>query len=259
MLAREAVAAGADLVVVAGGDGTINETLNGLVGRAVPLAVLPLGTANVLATEMGLPKSPIRAVASLPALVPNRISVGHIQPTGAEPRHFLLMAGVGLDAHIVGNVDLDLKKHLGKLAYWVGGFSQLGRKFPQFEVTANGDSLDSSFALVSRVRNYGGDLEIARSASLLDDHFEMVAFEGQDSFRYLKYLTGVLANSLDKMKGVSIRKVREVEFRAKTDSEIFVQVDGELAGQVPATVKIVPDALTLLMPPSIHDRYATGR
>ena len=122
------------------------------------------------------------------------------------------MAGIGLDAHIVSRVDLSLKKQVGKLAYWLSGFSQLGRQFPQFGVRSNGTVHKSGFTLASRVRNYGGNLEIARTACLLDDYFGLVSFEGEESFRYLKYLTAVLTNSLHKTEGVSVQKVREVEF-----------------------------------------------
>jgi diacylglycerol kinase family enzyme len=167
------------------------------------------------------------------------------------------MAGVGLDAHIVVSVDLELKKRLGKLAYWLGGLGQLGRQFPTFQVSVNGDTLASSFTLASRVRNYGGDLEIAKTVSLLDDHFEVVTFESPDSFRYLMYLTGVLANFLHKLEGVTVHRVERVDFGAPAGTDVLVQVDGESAGKLPASVEIVPEALDLLMPPTIADRYAT--
>jgi diacylglycerol kinase family enzyme len=254
-LARNAVAAGAGLVVIAGGDGTINEAVNGLVHSHVPLAILPLGTANVLATELGTSRSPGAAAAHVPDLVAERISVGLLTPADAPPRYFLMMAGVGLDAHIVLNVDLELKKQLGKLAYWIGGLGQLGRQFPQFNVRVNGSAFKSGFTLASRVRNYGGDLEIAKTASLLDDYFEMVAFEGEDSFRYLKYLTGVMANFLHKMEGVSIYRVRKVEFTPPPGADVLVQVDGDLAGKLPVKLEIVQNALTLLVPRAFRDKH----
>jgi len=254
-LAQQAAVTDADLVVIAAGDGTLNEAVNGLAGTRVPLAVLPLGTANVLATELGLPRDPVKAARLIPTLQPERVSVGLLRASPEIHRYFLLMAGVGLDAHVVVHVDLEWKKRLGKLAYWLGGFQQLGRRFPEFEVRLDGQTWCSSFTLVSRVRNYGGDLEIARTACLLDDCFELVAFSGQDSFRYLLYLTGVLANLLDKLPGVRIAKVRSVEFYPPPGIEILVQVDGEVAGQLPASVELVPDALTLLIPASYRQRF----
>ena len=255
-LARRAVGDGVGLVLVAGGDGTINEALNGVARSATPLGIIPLGTGNVLGTELGLKHGPKRVAAEISELVPERISVGLLQAAEAEPRYFLLMAGVGLDAQIVVNMDPELKKKVGKLAYWLGGFGQVGRHFPAFRVSAGGESWRSSFTLVSRVRNYGGDVVIARNVSLLDDYFEMVAFQGEDSFRYLKYFTGVLANRLDRMEGVAIRKVRLLELTVADGKDIFVQVDGEPAGKLPATIEIVPDALTLLMPASFRRRFA---
>ncbi len=257
-LARRAVEENADLVLVAGGDGTINEALNGLVHSGVPMAPLPLGTANVLAVELGMAGSPEKVAAKIPELVPERISVGHLR-SADEDRYFLMMAGVGVDAHVVVHVDPELKKRLGKLAYWIGGFTSLGRKFPQFEVVVDGRKLYSCFTLTARVRNYGGDLEIAKTACLLDDYFEVVVFEGEYSFRYLKYFTGVLANLLDRMEGVHIQKAKRVEFRPPPDEEVFVQVDGEYAGRLPATVELAPSALTLLVPPSFRERFAECR
>ncbi|MCW5981065.1 MAG: diacylglycerol kinase family lipid kinase [Bryobacteraceae bacterium] len=258
-LAREGAASGADLVVVAGGDGAINETVNGLARSRIPLAVLPFGTANVLATELGLPRNPGRAARLIPDMVPERVSVGLLRTAEGTGRYFLLMAGIGLDAHIVLNVDLALKKQIGKLAYWIGGFGKLGQQFPQFGVRINGNVFQSGFALASRVRNYGGDLEIARTASLLENDFEIVSFEGEDSFRYLKYLTGAVGNFLHKLEGVSIHNVREVEFTPPPGVDVFVQVDGELAGKLPAKVEIVEDALTLLAPAAFRERYQRRR
>jgi len=257
-LARQAVEYGADLVLAAGGDGTINEVINGVVGSVVPLGVLPLGTANVLATELGLTGKTEEIAAVIPDLAAERISVGLVRPTAAEPRYFAMMAGIGLDAHIARSVDLDLKKRLGKIAYWIGGFGQLGRKFPEFDVTLGGRKLRSSFTLAARVRNYGGDLEIAKTASLLEDYFEVVVFEGEDSFQYLKYLTGVLANRLDRMMGVTVAQARQLALTCPPGHDVYVQVDGEAAGQLPATIEIVPNALTLLAPEGFRRKMAAG-
>ena len=104
--------------------------------------------------------------------------------------------------------------------------------------------------LVSRVRNYGGDLEIARAAHLLRPDFEVVIFEGSNSFRFAKYLLGVVFGGLSKMKGVTVVKTPRVRFEASGSNSVYVQVDGEYAGRLPATVEIVPEAITLLLPES---------
>ena len=247
-LARDSIAAGADLIAVLGGDGTINEVAEGMIGSRIPLGILPGGTANVLANELGVAGKPENAAKRLAEFEPRRIAVGRVHCAAANPRHFLSMAGVGLDAQIVYGLSAGAKKRWGKLAYWAGGFSQLTRTLEEFDVEIDGRTYRSSFALLTKVRNYGGDLEIARRVNILDDQFEVILFAGSSPGRYLKYLTGVAANRLDGMSGVTILRARKACFRAEADERVHVQIDGEYAGQLPSEVEIVPDALTLLMP-----------
>jgi diacylglycerol kinase (ATP) len=108
--------------------------------------------------------------------------------------------------------------------------------------------------LVSRVRNYGGDLEIAPTISLLDDEFEMVLFEGESSFGFLKYMLAVVVHQQRSMRGITIVRTRHAVFPASQNSNIHVQVDGEYAGLTPAQVELVPNALTLLVPPGFRAR-----
>jgi diacylglycerol kinase family enzyme len=240
--------------LAAGGDGTINEVLQGVVFSNVPLGILPFGTANVLAMETALGTSPKAFAQQLPDCVARRISVGRAHFSNGPDciRYFLLMAGVGLDAHIVYEVSMPLKARLGKLAYWIAGFKMLGRRLEEFEVEAEGRTLSCSFALVSKVRNYGGDFEIARNTSLFDDRFEVVLFEGSNPLRYMKYLAGVAAGRLSGMSGVTILRSKSVKFAPAADRRVFLQVDGEFAGHLPAAAEVVPDALTLLIPRSYY-------
>jgi diacylglycerol kinase (ATP) len=252
-IARASLAAGADVILAAGGDGTINEVLNGMVHSEVPLGILPAGTANVLACEMRLGTRMISAAEGLSSCEPQRIALGVLtRPGEAEGRYFALMAGAGLDALIVYQINASLKAALGKVAYWVAGFQQVGRSLTELTVRANGREVRCSFALASRVRNYGGDLNIARNASLLDDHFELVLFEGSNSLPYLKYMAGVLTNRLAGMKGVSLVRTQQVDLEYASDARVYIQIDGEYAGRLPARLAIVPQSLTLLMPPAFR-------
>jgi diacylglycerol kinase (ATP) len=249
-MAREQVESGADLVLAAGGDGTINEVAEGLVGSDVPLGILPAGTANVLATEIKLGSRLDRAAARLGECRPCRIPLGHVTcEGGAVSRHFLMMAGIGLDAHIVYRVSGPLKAATGKLAYWVAGWSLLGRRLAEFSVEMNGVRRRCSFALASKVRNYGGDFEIARDVRLFDDRFEVVLFEGRSTIPYVKYFGGLILNRLAGMKGVTVARAQCLRVLAPEDERVYLQIDGEFAGHLPADVRIVPDALTLLVPP----------
>ncbi len=252
--ARAQIEDGCDLIVAAGGDGTVNEVVDGMLHSGVPLAILPGGTANVLAREMRLPIHIVKASAQISSLLPCRIAVGSFRNGHTAPRSFVCMAGAGLDAEIVYRLNLDLKAIAGKLAYYIGGFSQVLRPLYEFKVVVDGRPFEASFALVSRVRNYGGDLEIARGASLLRDDFEIVLLRGTVSARYLGYLAAVAARQLHRVPGCTILHGRSVSFLPAQNRTIYAQVDGELAGILPATVELLPDALTLLASPEFVAR-----
>lgn len=248
-LARECAQQPGATVYVAGGDGTINEVVNGLAGAATPLGVLPGGTANCLAIEMGLGTNPVRAAQQAGQWVPHRIPLGRCQLAGGESRYFVAMAGAGVDAQIVRDVDTRVKKRLGKLAYWLAGFGATWRVLPELNVRTKLGEAKASFALASRVKNYGGDLEIAKSIRLPEPYFEMVLFEGRFALRYLKYLAGVLVNQHQGMRGVHVAKVDRLELAPANGERIYLQLDGEEFGELPARLEIVPEALTLLAPP----------
>ena len=244
LLAQEAVRQGADLVLVLGGDGTVNEVVQGLIDSDVPLGVLPGGTANVLAMELGLGSRPETAARMLVTFEPRRVALGRI--TGSfGSRYFLLMAGAGLDANIVYEVSAGLKNAVGKLAYWTAGFARFFKRVEQLEVGVDGQTHQCGFALVSRVRNYGGDLEIASGASLHDDHFEVVLFEGSNPLRYAWYMLNVALKRVQRMRGVRVLRAQQVEILTATP----VQIDGEYLGRQTVSIEIVPGALHLLLPP----------
>jgi diacylglycerol kinase (ATP) len=218
-LAREHIQRGVDLVVAAGGDGTVNEIVEGMVHSEVPLAILPGGTANVLAMEMTLGKNLERVAERLGELRPHRISVGHVTCDGGRiARHFLLMAGIGVDAHIVYHVSGSLKARIGKLAYWVAGCRVLGRRLASLQVEIGGQAHPCSFALV-----------------------------------------GMALNRLNGMKGVTVLRADRMTVSGPEDSRVYVQIDGESAGHLPAEIRIVPNALTLLVPPEYEGRLVERR
>jgi YegS/Rv2252/BmrU family lipid kinase len=245
-LAAQAVRDGADLILVLGGDGTINEVVNGMIGSQATLGVLPGGTANVLAMELGLGSKLETAIDRLSKSSAKRVSLGRLCQPALPARHFLMMAGAGLDAQVVCDLNPALKAKTGKFAYYFAGFSQIVKSVGQLETRINGDTYPCGFALASRVRNYGGDLELARGASLLSHEFETVMFEGSNPLRYIVYLLAVAVKQVQKLPGV--RTVRATKLELRGDAPI--QIDGEYVGRSPATLEIIPDALTMLMPDS---------
>lgn len=165
--ARQVSSAEGDMLVAAGGDGTINEVVNGLLanrqgGRELPLAILPLGTANVLAAEIGLSDDIESCVDCIVRGEVRPITLGQM-----NDRCFLIMAGVGLDAHVVAQVDVGLKRKLGKLAYVAKLLQQLFTyDFPAYSVTIGDKSFRASSVIVAKGRYYGGRLMMAPRASL---------------------------------------------------------------------------------------------
>jgi diacylglycerol kinase (ATP) len=256
-IAQREIAGGADLIIAVGGDGTVNEVANGMVHSDVPLAILPGGTANCLAVELGLGTRLERAALRLRDCTPERIAVGRLRNALGE-RYFLLMAGAGLDATIVYHVRAGLKNVTGKLAYWMGGIKALTGSIPEFESSLGNKTHRTGFALASRVKNYGGDLSIATNASLLSDDFEVVLFSGGNPLRYWGYFLGVATGTLPRFPGVLLSRSRKLELNGTEDRRIYVQVDGEFAGHLPANVEIVDNALTLMIPADFRDRIAIG-
>ena len=247
-LAQEACHSGADLVLACGGDGTVNEIVNGLAGSQVTLGVLPAGTANVLAVETGLPLDPVEAARRLPDLEPHRLSLGRVCCAGGPPggRYFLLMAGAGVDAHIVYKLHPGLKARLGLVAYFLAGAAEVWRRKPVFTVETGETRYECTFALAANCAEYGGRIRIAAGAHLLDTPLEVVLFHTRSRFRYLVYMGAVLAGALPRLADVTVLKATSLRLSAA--GPLHVQVDGEYAGPLPATIEIVPEALTLLLP-----------
>jgi diacylglycerol kinase (ATP) len=248
-IAKRCIDEGSDLIVAAGGDGTINEVVEGMSGSTVPLGILPGGTANVLANEIGLNGGLERAAEKMATCERRRVPIGRLALNGGSSgRHFLMMTGVGLDAHIVLNVDPVLKARFGKLAYWAAGMPEFLRTLEVFDVVVDGVRHSCSFALISKVRNYGGDFEIAQQVRMDHEEFEVVLFEGANPWRYVLYLTGVALRQAAKLPGVRVLRATNVALMASGSDNVHLQVDGEYAGLLPARVSVVRDALTILVP-----------
>jgi diacylglycerol kinase family enzyme len=245
-LAEQVIAEGGDLVLVLGGDGTINEVVQGMAHSRVPLGVLPGGTANCLAMELGLSSNLEHAAERLAKCEPTRIALGRVSGADIGERYFLLMCGAGLDAAIVYEVHEGFKSSAGKLAYWAAGLGQFRRQVAEMSIRLNGSPQNCGFVLVSRIRNYGGDLEIASGASLRRDDFEVVWFEGSNPLRYAWYMLGVGVRRVQQLRGVQTKRARWLEIVTSAPS----QIDGEFFAREPLRVETVQDSLTLLMPPT---------
>ena len=255
VMAQRATAEGRQLVIACGGDGTLNEVVNGLAaqknGHRVPMAFLPGGTANVLAKELGLPWDILGAAEKLVHGEIKEIALGLATPI-KEPgkkRYFLSVAGAGPDGMIVYSIDLDLKARVGILAYWWQGAREIFRyKYPHFRAVSGGKSLDVSLVVVGRTKHYGGPFRITDQADLYTDQFEIMGLTTRSGFRYLSYLPTLWLGKLRGTEGVHYWKAGSVLCEPLDTAPVYAQVDGEPLARLPVEFTIVPRALKLLVP-----------
>lgn len=263
-IAQRANTEGRQLVIACGGDGTLNEIVNGLAGQEnghrVPLALLPGGTANVLAKELDLPWDIPRAAARLVSGEVREIPLGLATPLNepAKKRYFLSVAGAGPDGMIVYSIDLELKARVGILAYWWQGAREVFRyKFQHFRVTAAGKEIDSSLVVIGRTKHYGGPFKITTDADLYEDQFELMTLTTRSGLRYLSYLPTLWMGKLRGVPGVHFWKADQVLCEPLGRRPVYAQVDGESLARLPVEFKIVPRALKLLVPRNGHSPQST--
>lgn len=242
-----------DLLVVAGGDGTINEAVNGLHGTSPVLGIVPLGTANVLAIELGLSSNPAAICDAVAAW-----RVGDIRVGRANGRRFTMMAGVGFDAAVVGNVDPALKRRFGKGAYgW-----QIFREWLRFETPAlscriDGAPLSAGSLIAAKGRHYGGGFTLARDARLDEPRLHAVAFVRAGRLDILRALAALPFGRASARPGVVTQSCRTIEIDGPSGSP--VHADGDIIGALPVTIEIDPDPVRVLLAPSGRPRAGGAR
>lgn len=231
-----------DGVVVLGGDGTVNEVLPALVETELFLAVLPGGTANVLANELALPKKIDRAIACLVGGEVRRVTVGQ-----AGERPFIAMSGIGFDGQVVAGLSSTLKRRLGKAAFVWESVRQLGKKpLPRLRFSDGREEWIGSFGVVSNCRLYGGRFVMAPQASLEDPRLDLCLFQSPRKGRFMSYFLRLARQSHLDCPDVVYRKLEHVEISSETD--VPYQLDGEIGGRLPLTIRSRPGALRLLFP-----------
>ena len=253
IIAQQAITDGISIIVVCGGDGTINDVAQSLVGSEAALAVWPGGTANVLAKELRL----TRNMDALAGLIANdsirTISVGRaVKPEIGWQRYFLLMAGIGLDAAIVGKVDLELKKFAGQGAYLAAGLDFLARMpLTPFSLDFNGQRYESTFAVISNASRYASMFTLAPGARIDDDKLRVCVFNARSRLDWLGNAFLSITGTHTLRRNVVYQETGAV--MANSSVETPVQLDGDIAGKLPMNFEIVPKALRIYAPnPSVQ-------
>jgi diacylglycerol kinase (ATP) len=264
--AAAAVAQGHDLIFACGGDGTIHDVLQGMVTGApkVPMGIVPLGTGNVLAFDLGIPRNPAAAIQKQLAFAPRSIAAGQIEfqtRSGArDSRYFTLMAGVGPDALMLYRVHAGLKKRFGIFEYFRQAFRVvLAHPYEEFLLRI-GSADETRNVTISqfnavRVANIGNRFRyFAMDSALERDDFHAVLVSTANHFRTFQYFLRRFGRLKWKVPGIEDAMCTELHCEAKPGQKyahgIYAQADGEFLGGLPVTIRIVPKAFTLLVPPS---------
>ncbi len=233
-LARDAVRRGADLVVAAGGDGTIAEVANGLIGSGARLGVIPLGTANVLAHELDLPFGPRAVAAALAFGRTTTLWPGLAKGTDGD-RLFVQMVGVGFDAQVVRNLSFPLKKLLGKGAYVLQSVREMLRyPFPSIHLRIDDLETRTASVIVSKGRLYGGNFRLVPDARPSEPGFSVVLFDHAGPAAALMYGTALPLNLLGKAPGV--RHLRAASISIIGNQTLPIQTDGDCGGYTPVSI-----------------------
>jgi YegS/Rv2252/BmrU family lipid kinase len=242
-LARHAVAEGFRKIVAAGGDGTINEVVNGIAGSDVTLGLLPIGTVNVFATELGLPLNDLSLCWDIIQSDHTRV----VDLPKANEKYFVQLAGVGLDAQAVQETSATLKRNFGPLSYLISAAQIAGRKPPKLLIESEDSSVqEGSFVLVGNGRRYGGPFPFFKQALLNDGLLDVVVFKQLGYLELIKYLHEVFFRSTIRLPQVEYFQTRRL--KVSSAENVPVELDGELTGQCPVEFEIRESTLRVLVP-----------
>ena len=249
-LAREAVEDCADIIIGYGGDGTLNEILQGMVDSRAALAVWAGGTSNVVARDLGLKVGMEQLADIIAAGKTKRIALGVARwNNGAEKqeRYFLMFAGIGLDASIARNVNPKLKRKTGEFAFWVSGIKHLATwEAEPFTIEVDGEKHEGVFAVIGNGKGYGGGISLTPHACLEEPWFEVSIFPGRAN--NLAYLPDLARCMMGEPEKTSATMVRGRHVSANSSDDLWVEVDGELIGPLPMEFYALPDALPVIIP-----------
>jgi diacylglycerol kinase (ATP) len=245
LLAQELLRRPPDLLAVSGGDGTINEIASGIPHFPFPIAILPTGTANVLARELGLPLDPIRALQVALNRSIRRVDLGKLS-SGSE-RRFVFVAGIGFDAHVVSKVQPHFKKKLGMAAYALAAVRCLrDYDFPEFRVAAGNTTLMATSCIVCNAKSYGGGLQFCPDADMADGLLDVLVLQGRHRLGLALFLSQAWCGKAATRTWV--RRMRTRSLNIEGPGGVLVQTDGEIAGRLPLEITLSDRVFPLVVP-----------
>ena len=243
-LAKRAVEEGFGRIVAAGGDGTVNHVANGIAGSDAALGILPMGTINVFAMELGLPANDLQRCWEI--VLGGNIRL--VDLPSANGKYFVQLGGIGLDAQAVKETTLAFKRSLGPLSYLISAAHIAARQPPKLFIESEDASVrEGSFVLVGNGRLYGGPFPFFKQAVVDDGLVDVVVFKRLGFLEIIKYLHDVVFSSDIRVPEVEYFQTRQLSIRSEQD--VPVELDGELAGSCPVDFQMHEKALPVLVPP----------
>ena len=243
VLARRAVEEGFGRVVAAGGDGTVNQIANGIAGSTAALGILPMGTVNVFAMELGLPANLERCWEII-----RSGNVRWVDLPSANGKYFVQLGGIGLDAQAVKETTVAFKRSLGPLSYLISAAHIAARQPPQLFIESEDAHVrEGSFVLVGNGRLYGGPFPFFKQAAIDDGLLDVVVFKRLGILEIIKYLHDVVFSSDIRVPEVEYFQTRDL--RVSSDQDVPMELDGELAGKCPVDFRMHEKALAVLTSP----------
>ncbi|MGV7220151.1 MAG: diacylglycerol/lipid kinase family protein [Nitrospinales bacterium] len=231
-----------DVIIAAGGDGTIGEVICGVHDSGIPLGIIPTGTANVLAIEIGLKQNPETIAKTIAYGQLIKIHLGQV-----NDRIFFLMTSSGYDSRVVKSVSSSIKKVIGKGAYALAGIKEILRaKQSNLKVLVEAIEYEASWVIVSNSKFYGGKFLLAPDTGLSEPGFSVILFNGQGAVGILLDLWTVFIGRT--RQSSRVRMVNGGKITVSSQNEVPIQADGDLAGVLPAEISSLPYSLNLIIP-----------
>ena len=234
-----------DVVIAAGGDGTINEVVNGLANSNVKMGIIPIGTENVLAQELKIPFNHLKAAERILKKKHKIFDLGK-----ANKRYFVLMCGIGLDAKAAASVEPFLKKFFGRTAYHISALKTTLTHIPKkLEIHLDDQILPrwGYFAIIGNIKYYGGNISFTPLANYNDGYLDICIFKNRDLFNNLKYFIGAASKGkipLLDFSNVEYFRVKKIKIKSK--NKVLAHTDAESIGSTPVTINVVPKAIKIL-------------
>jgi len=240
----EAVNEGFSLIIAAGGDGTIFEIINALGDHDIPIGIIPIGTSNVFASEMNIPKDVYLSFSLLLHNSPIKVDLGRV-----NDKKFIFTAGCGLDSFTINNLDFRFKTIFGRPSFVLTGIKSFFQyKFPKITLNFPDENIiEAGYqVMINNTKSYGGNYMLAPKASVFDGLLDVIILKRRDVFSNIRYLLSVPFEEHLKYRDISYYQTKKVILKA--EQPVNIQLDSEVCAVTPAEVEVIPRGLSVILP-----------